>query len=67
MVTVRSFESVFVSLVAVMVVVPADTPVITPVLELMVATPVFELDHVITRPVKVLFAASFNTAVACDD
>jgi hypothetical protein len=40
---------------------PAPTAVATP-LELTVATPVFELDHVIVRPVSVLPLASRATA-----
>jgi hypothetical protein len=48
---------VFVSLVAVIVALPAATAVTNP-LELTEATPAFELDHVITRPVSTLLLAS---------
>jgi hypothetical protein len=48
---------VFVSLVAVIVVDPAPTPLTKPV-ELTVATPGFALAHVTTRPVSTLLLAS---------
>jgi hypothetical protein len=52
------------SLVAVIVAVPAALPVTSP-LELTVATLVFELAHVTTRPVNGLPLASFGVAVSC--
>jgi hypothetical protein len=46
------------SLVAVIVAVPAATAMTRPELELTEAIPVFELDHVTTRPVSTLLFAS---------
>jgi hypothetical protein len=56
-VTVIVAVPVFVSLVAVIVAVPALTAVTRPV-ELTEAIPAFELDHVTTRPVSTLLLAS---------
>jgi hypothetical protein len=53
-----------VSEVAVIVAVPAPMAVTTPV-TLTMATALFELLHVIRRPVSMVFAASRVTAVAC--
>ena len=63
-VTVTVAEPVMPSLVAVMLAVPAATALTAPVLEFTVATAVFELLQVMTRPVSTLFAASRVTAVA---
>jgi hypothetical protein len=52
------------SLVAVIVAAPASFAVTSP-LELTVATLVFELPHVTTRPVNGLPLASFGVAVSC--
>jgi len=52
------------SLVAVIAATPALTPVTTPVLDTD-ATVGLELDHVITRPLNMLLAASRSVAVAC--
>src|SRR5207245_9715758 len=54
----------FPSLVAVIVALPASWPVTRP-LPVTVATDVLLLDHVTTRPVSVLPAASFVTAESC--
>src|SRR5215216_5042562 len=53
------------SLVAVMMAVPTPTAVTNPVDET-VATPVFELDQVIVRPVSTLPFASLVTATYCE-
>jgi len=52
------------SLVAVIVAVPATTPLTRP-LPFTVATDVLLLDHVTTRPVRGLPLASFGVAVSC--
>jgi hypothetical protein len=62
-VTVSAAEPLCPSLEATMFADPAPTAVATP-LELTVATPVFELDHVMLRPVRVLPLASRRVAVA---
>jgi hypothetical protein len=63
-VTVRLDWPVIPSLVATMLALPTLTAVTSPEL-LTVATAVFELVHVIVRPVSTFPLASFNTAVAC--
>jgi hypothetical protein len=63
-VTVRLACPVTPSLVATIFALPAPVAVTTPVL-FTVATAVFELVHVIVRPLNTLPFASFNTAVAC--
>lgn len=52
------------SLVAVMVTAPVSTPVTSPVEET-VARAVFELAHVMNRPVSAVPLASFGVAVSC--
>jgi len=64
-VTVSTALPLWPSLVAVMVVVPAASVVATPLL-FTVATAVFELLHVIVRPVRTVFDALRVTAVPCD-
>jgi hypothetical protein len=56
---------VFPSLVAVIVAVPAPTPVTRPVAVFTVATFAALVVHVTVRPVRVLPLASFVTAVSC--
>src|SRR5436309_12874294 len=63
-VTVTAAVLLFVSLVAVIVAEPAAIPLTTPLL-LTVATAVLLLAHVTTRPVSVLPAASWVTALKC--
>src|SRR5256885_14479414 len=63
-VTMSAAVPLWPSLVAVMVVDPAATPV-TPPLALTVATLVLPLDHVTVRPVSTLPAASLSVAVSC--
>ncbi len=62
--TVTVAEAVWLSLVATIVVVPAETPVARP-LELTVAAPGLLLTHVIRRPVSGLPAESSGAAVNC--
>jgi hypothetical protein len=62
--TVSVAEPFTPSLVAVIVALPAATPVTRPV-ELIVAAAVFELDHVTARPVSSLPLPSFTTTTAC--
>ena len=62
-VTVTPAEPLMPSLVAVIVALPAATACTEPVLDT-VATDVFELDHVMLRPVSTFPAASFVTALA---
>src|SRR4051812_62472 len=61
--TVSDAVPVTPSLVAVMVVVPAETLVTMPLASTR-ATAVLELDHAIDRPVRMLPLASFNAATA---
>src|SRR6266550_2337398 len=63
-VTVAPAVPVFPSLVAVIVVVPARTPLTSPLL-LTVATTALLLVHVTGRPVNVLPVESFSVAVSC--
>jgi hypothetical protein len=63
-VTVIAAEPLTPSLSAVIVAVPAATPLIAPLLDT-VATPVFELDHAMVRLLSVEPPASFRVAVPC--
>ncbi len=62
--TVIALVAVLPSLAAVIVALPAATPVTSP-LELTVAFVMSELDHVTARPVSTLPLASFVTALSC--
>src|SRR2546427_517574 len=62
--TVTDADALFPSLVAVIVAVPAATPVARP-FDDTVATDGFKLDHVIPRPVSTVPVESFAVAVSC--